>query len=73
MLYVLELEAAHFAEPEAGEATIEAHTMNPAKVLRLAATLGDPVRRILLVGCEPTPADDADDMRMEMSARSRGG
>ena len=32
--------------------------MDPVKVLRLAAAMGGTVGRLLLVGCEPAPADD---------------
>ena len=31
----------------------DAHTMNPVSVLRLARSLGAPLRHVLLVGCEP--------------------
>jgi hydrogenase maturation protease len=49
-LYVLEVEA-----PEAGEASAEGHNLDPARVLRLAAALGSPVRKLFVVGCEPGP------------------
>ena len=43
---------------------IEPHDLDPAKVLRLAATLGNSCRRILLVACEPATLgnEDADAM-----------
>jgi acylphosphatase len=53
-------------ESTAEEPMIEPHAMHPAKVLRLAATLGNPVRHILIVGCEPGPAGE-EEMQMEMS------
>jgi hydrogenase maturation protease len=62
-LYVLEPDAAGGAE--AGP--MEAHGMDPVKVLRLAATMGAAVDRLLLVGCEPTPLDEADEMTTGMS------
>jgi hydrogenase maturation protease len=34
-------------------APVEAHSMNPISVLRLAVSLGAQLKRILLVGCEP--------------------
>jgi hydrogenase maturation protease len=42
-------------EPEAldGEAGIDAHGMDPVKVLGLARALGEPLPRILVLGCEP--------------------
>jgi hydrogenase maturation protease len=52
-------------EPPAPEGLlIEPHDLDPAKVLRLAATLGSCCRRILLVACEPATFgnEDADAM-----------
>ena len=62
-LYVLE------PAPSPGEAVpaVEGHNLDPANVLRLAAAMGGQVGRLLLVGCEPTPFDEADEMRMELS------
>jgi hydrogenase maturation protease len=40
---------------------VEGHSLNPEKVLRLAAAMGGCSGRLLLVGCEPTRADDADE------------
>lgn len=33
--------------------SIETHGMDPIRVLRLAASMGGPLKRVLLVGCEP--------------------
>lgn len=44
------------------EESVEGHNLDPAKVLRLAATLGNPVRRLLVVGCEPSPLNEWEDM-----------
>ncbi len=41
--------------------------MDPVKVLRLAAAMGGRVGRLLVVGCEPAPLDDAEEMQMGMS------
>jgi len=38
---------------DAGSAPVEAHSMNPMNVLRLASSMGGKFKRILLVGCEP--------------------
>ena len=47
---------------DAGDASVvEGHSLNPEKVLRLAAAMGGCSGRLLLVGCEPTRADDADE------------
>lgn len=64
-LYVLEPEW-RAAEAEEG-ALIEAHSMDPVKVLRLAAALGAQVKRLLLVGCEPMTSPDVEDMQGGLS------
>jgi hydrogenase maturation protease len=62
-LYVLEpARSADTAVP-----AVEGHNLDPAQALFLAAALGGPVGRFLVVGCEPTPLDEADEMRMELS------
>ncbi|HEX3659353.1 MAG TPA: hydrogenase maturation protease [Pirellulales bacterium] len=66
-LYVIEPDA---AGPTAGEptaCTVEMHGMNPWKVLQMATALGGPLPRVLVVGCEPTPLADPDDMQMGLS------
>jgi hydrogenase maturation protease len=62
-LYVLEPER---AAPSEG-ALIETHGMDPQKVLRLASAMGGKVGRLLLVGCEPTPLTDLDEMQAGLS------
>ncbi len=66
-LYVLEPDAP--APPGPGEAApmIETHGMDPVKVLRLAAAMGGTVGRLLVVGCEPAPADDVEEMQTGLS------
>jgi hydrogenase maturation protease len=39
--------------PEAPQAVMEAHTMNPIGVLRMARAMNIGLKNILLVGCEP--------------------
>jgi hydrogenase maturation protease len=51
-LYVIEPDLAELGGSEEPQAAVEAHSMNPLNVLRLASSLG-PVKRVLLVGCEP--------------------
>ena len=49
---------------------IDGHSMDPAKVLRTAVSMGAQVRRVLVVGCEPTPPppdQDTQDMQMDLS------
>lgn len=67
-LYVLEpvLDSADDSPP-----LIDAHTMDPMKVLRTAAAMGALPRRLLVVGCQPqtpqSPDDDGSDMPLGMS------
>jgi hydrogenase maturation protease len=50
-LYVIEPDLENLSGPEQG--AVEAHSMNPLNVLRLAQSMGGRLKRILLVGCEP--------------------
>jgi hydrogenase maturation protease len=68
-LYVLELPPVVPAEGCAMLA--EGHGLDPARVLRLASTLGASVGRVLLVGCEPSPLDESDEFGAELSAPAR--
>ena len=54
-LYVIEpdLNASAQDAAEAGQTTIDAHSMNPMNVIRMARSMGGDLKRILLVGCEP--------------------
>jgi hydrogenase maturation protease len=53
----------HSGEPPTPEdLLIEPHVLDPAKVLRLAATLGNSCRCILLVACEPATFGNGDAM-----------
>lgn len=68
MLYVIEPETE--AAPihlEPADFMIQTHGMDPVKVLRLVAALGGRVERLLLVGCEPTPAGAEEDMALGLS------
>jgi len=67
-LYVIE------PEWEAGDETaparaspFEAHAIDPVGVLRLVLALGGRPRRVLVVGCEPTPVEPEEDPPMELS------
>ena len=70
-LYVLEPDPGEPAADPGADPLIETHNMDPAKVLRLAAAMGGRVKRLLVVGCEPEPPAEADDMRMGMSGPVR--
>jgi hydrogenase maturation protease len=50
-IYVLEPDLSAFEEP--GNVAVDAHAMNPVSVLRMAKSMGAPLKRILLLGCEP--------------------
>jgi hydrogenase maturation protease len=63
-LYVLEPDRTD--DSEAGPA-VQAHGLDPVKVLRLAAAMGATVGRLLVVGCEPAAPGGADEMAMDMS------
>lgn len=70
-LYVLEIPTGGTGSDAAeGRPGIEAHSMDPFRVLQTVASLGGKCGRVLLVGCEPMPpAADAspEDMAMEMT------
>jgi hydrogenase maturation protease len=63
-VYVLEPD---LCRPGMTGTVVEPHSMDPVKVLRMARELGSTIESILLVGCEPTPFADDDDMKLEMS------
>ncbi len=46
---------------------IEMHSLDPVRVLRLVAAMGGRPKRLLLVGCEPTPWGPDEDPPMELS------
>ena len=50
-LYVMEPDLSVF--DASGNAAVDAHAMNPLSVLRMAKSMGAPLKRILLLGCEP--------------------
>ncbi len=52
-LYVIEPDLTEIATPGDQQIAVEAHSMNPLNVLRLATSMGGPLKRVLLVGCEP--------------------
>lgn len=69
-LYVLELDL-QSAGPVNADLQMETHNLDPVKVLRLAAALGAKVQSLLLVGCEPEPVDDIEEMQSSMSQAVR--
>jgi hydrogenase maturation protease len=70
-LYVIEPDWDEQIGLDPNEATpVEMHSLDPVKVLRLVLTLGGRPKRVLLVGCEPSPFDE-DDPPAELSAPVR--
>ena len=72
-LYLIEPDLANISPEkgvEAGRAALDAHSMDPVKVLAFARTLGARPIHTLLVGCEPTALGDGGDyteMQMGLS------
>lgn len=64
-LYVLQPDV---AEGNAGTPPI-GHDLDPVSVLRLAASMGATVERVLVVGCEPEPFDENAAMSGGLSPR----
>jgi hydrogenase maturation protease len=52
-LYVIAPDLKVLDDPEAPQAAIEAHAMNPMNVLRMARAMNIELKNVLLVGCEP--------------------
>jgi hydrogenase maturation protease len=52
-LYVVVPDLNDLGGVEEQQGAVEAHSMNPLNVLRLASSMGGPLKRVLLVGCEP--------------------
>src|SRR5580693_3795616 len=52
-LYVIEPDLKSIDDPEAAPAVVEAHSMNPMNVLRMARAMNIKLKNVLLVGCEP--------------------
>jgi hydrogenase maturation protease len=52
-LYLIEPDLNALDGPEAEQASVDAHSMNPMNVIRMAKSMGGELKRILLVGCEP--------------------
>jgi hydrogenase maturation protease len=52
-LYVIEPDLKALDDPDAPQAMVEAHAMNPMSVLRMARAMNIELKNVLLVGCEP--------------------
>jgi hydrogenase maturation protease len=52
-VYLIEPDLSLLDGPEAQQSLVDAHTMNPMNVIRMAKSMGGELKRILLVACEP--------------------
>jgi hydrogenase maturation protease len=66
-LYLIEPDTCGASGPDLDGSLLEAHGMDPARVLRLSSAMGGRVGRVLLVGCEPEPLAEDDDFGMGLS------
>ncbi len=66
--YVIEIDPMAFDAEVGTSGVMETHHMDPAKVLQLVATMGGRVERLLVVGCEPVPLDEYEDIQPGLSA-----
>ncbi len=66
-VYVLEVEPPKVTEAKTTDISVEGHNLDPVRVFRLAAAMGSPVRRLLVVGCEPCLAGDIEEMAAGLS------
>ena len=58
-------------EADAIGTTLDAHVMDPVRVLRLAQTMGRIPRRLIVVGCEPLTAETSESLADELVTLSR--
>jgi hydrogenase maturation protease len=65
-LYVLEPELGDIDDPQA--IPVDAHGMNPVRVLEMVRALSGRPRRVLVVGCEPATLGDEFEGSMGLSA-----
>lgn len=71
-VYVIETDTTGSAPTEGPTSPlIEAHRMDPARVLKLVTAMGGHVGRLLVVGCEPVPLDDFEDIHPGLSEPAR--
>jgi hydrogenase maturation protease len=67
-LYVIEPALDNPEDEGTGASAVEAHSMDPANVFRLAHALGGPLPPVRIVGCEPATLTAAEDGRIGLSA-----
>jgi hydrogenase maturation protease len=59
-LYVIEPDLAEIVAGSPSSLALDAHQMDPVRVLRLAAGMGAKLPKLLIVGCEPAPLEGDD-------------
>jgi len=59
-LYTIEPDLSELNDAAGEGAMVEPHGMNPLKVLGMVKSMGGEFKRILLVGCEPSPLESED-------------
>ncbi len=67
-LYLIEPEIPSADQP----VTMDAHSLDPATVLRTAVSLGAKLPHVFIVGCEPGPLPGDDEVQMELSPAVAG-
>jgi hydrogenase maturation protease len=67
-LYVIEVDQTESDDIKPTDPLVDAHGMDPVKVLRLVRTLGGGAPRVLVVGCEPQTIGSEEDPVMGLSA-----
>ncbi len=67
-VYVIQPDLAQLAAAEPGESLLDAHTMNPLKVLRMVQGMGGELQQITLVGCEPADLGSPEEGKMGLRA-----
>ncbi|HKY43639.1 MAG TPA: hydrogenase maturation protease [Pyrinomonadaceae bacterium] len=60
-LYVIEIDFEHLDEVDSNGPWLDAHAMNPMRVLALVKSMGGKPKRLLIVGCEPAPVAEQED------------
>ena len=63
-IYLIEIGPEHL---NGTHGPVDAHSMNPLRVLELARQVGGPIGRVLLLGCEPESFGPEDEGRMGLS------
>lgn len=63
-IYLIEIGSEHL---NGTYGPVDAHSMNPLRVLQLARQMGGPIARVLLLGCEPETFGPEDEGMMGLS------